>query len=261
MRSRMTTIVREGSKTLRSRIAMVAVLAFAGFYLLRLGTVSGLSGGWQAMALLGGLVLFVGATWWLRRDYDPQADEPVIQSPSLARFLFDSPRSAPLWLGARVYLGYEWFNAGFHKITDPAWMAGGKLQGYWAHAVALPAEGRPAISYDWYRSALQGLLEGGHQSWFAPLIAAGELLVGVGLIVGALVGVAAFFGAVMNMSFMLAGSASTNPILFSLAIGMMLAWKVAGYIGVDRVLLPLLGAPWSKGTLFTQPVLKPVPLS
>jgi thiosulfate dehydrogenase [quinone] large subunit len=48
----------------------------------------------------------------------------------------------------------------------------------------------------------------------------------------------------MNMSFMLAGSASTNPVLFTLAIGLMLAWKVAGYYGLDRWLLPALGVPW-----------------
>ena len=38
----------------------------------------------------------------------------------------------------------------------------------------------------------------------------------------------------MNMSFMLAGSASTNPVLFTLAVGLILAWKVAGYYGLDR---------------------------
>jgi len=65
-----------------------------------------------------------------------------------------------------------------------------------------------------------------------------------GLLVGALVGVAAFFGALMNMSFLLAGSASTNPVLFTMAIGLMLAWKVAGYYGLDRYLLPMLGTPW-----------------
>jgi thiosulfate dehydrogenase [quinone] large subunit len=58
------------------------------------------------------------------------------------------------------------------------------------------------------------------------------------------VGVAAFFGALMNMNFMLAGSASTNPVLFFLAVGLMLGWKVAGYYGMDRVLLPLVGTPW-----------------
>jgi thiosulfate dehydrogenase [quinone] large subunit len=48
----------------------------------------------------------------------------------------------------------------------------------------------------------------------------------------------------MNMSFLLAGSASTNPVLFTLAVGVMLAWKVAGYYGLDRYLLPMLGTPW-----------------
>lgn len=47
----------------------------------------------------------------------------------------------------------------------------------------------------------------------------------------------------------LAGSASTNPVLFTLAIGLMLAWKVAGYYGVDRYLLPRLGTPWRPGTI------------
>jgi thiosulfate dehydrogenase [quinone] large subunit len=76
------------------------------------------------------------------------------------------------------------------------------------------------------------------------LVAYGELLVGVGLILGGLVGIAAFFGALMNMNFMLAGAASTNPVLFFLAVGLILAWKVAGYYGADRVLLPMLGTPW-----------------
>jgi thiosulfate dehydrogenase [quinone] large subunit len=76
------------------------------------------------------------------------------------------------------------------------------------------------------------------------VVAFGEMFVGIGLVVGALVGVAAFFGALMNMSFLLAGSASTNPVLFTMAIGLMLGWKVAGYYGLDRYLLPMLGTPW-----------------
>jgi thiosulfate dehydrogenase [quinone] large subunit len=54
----------------------------------------------------------------------------------------------------------------------------------------------------------------------------------------------------MNMSFLLAGSASTNPVLFTMGIGLILAWRVAGYYGVDRYLLPNLGAPWRPGALF-----------
>lgn len=239
---------------MKTRMAVVGILAFVGFYLLRLGTASEtLGGGMQALALLAGLVLFAGSAWWLMRDYTPGQDDIAVRNPTLTQFLFESPRSAPLWLGARVYLGYEWFDAGWHKITNPEWMNGSSLRGYWERAASIPEQGRPAVTYDWYRDFLQGLLNGGHETWFAPFVAAGEVLVGVALVLGALVGVAAFFGALMNMSFMLAGSASTNPILFTLAIGLMLAWKVAGYIGVDRFLLPVLGAPWSPGPLFQRP--------
>jgi thiosulfate dehydrogenase [quinone] large subunit len=48
------------------------------------------------------------------------------------------------------------------------------------------------------------------------------------------------------MSYMLAGSASTNPIMFAMAVGLILAWRVAGYYGLDRYLLPLLGTPWTR---------------
>jgi thiosulfate dehydrogenase [quinone] large subunit len=62
--------------------------------------------------------------------------------------------------------------------------------------------------------------------------------------VGAFVGIAAFFGALMNWNFIMAGSASTNPVLLMGAIFLILAWKVAGYYGADYFLLRWLGTPW-----------------
>ena len=53
----------------------------------------------------------------------------------------------------------------------------------------------------------------------------------------------------MNFNFMLAGSASTNPVLFLLGLLLLLAWKVSGRIGIDRWLLPALGTPWSPGVM------------
>jgi thiosulfate dehydrogenase [quinone] large subunit len=85
-------------------------------------------------------------------------------------------------------------------------------------------------------------------------------LIGIALILGAFTGIAAFFGAFMNWNFMMAGTASSNPLLFTAAILLILAWKVAGYYGLDRWLLPLLGTPWQRGTLLT-PTEKPVPAS
>jgi len=81
-------------------------------------------------------------------------------------------------------------------------------------------------------------------------VIAGELLVGLALILGAFVGIASFIGGFMNWNFMMAGTASINPVLFTLSILLILAWKMAGWWGLDRWLLPLLGTPWQPGKLF-----------
>lgn len=170
-----------------------------------------------------------------------------IQDPGFARFLVSDRRAAWLWLPLRIWLGYQWIEASTHKIGNVAWVGGGEaLKSYWTSAVAIPEQGRPAIAFDWYRSFLQMLLDAQAYTWFAKLVAYGELLVGIALILGAFTGIAAFFGATMNWNFMMAGSASTNPLLFVIAIGLVLAWKVAGYIGADFVLLPLIGTPWGR---------------
>jgi thiosulfate dehydrogenase [quinone] large subunit len=41
--------------------------------------------------------------------------------------------------------------------------------------------------------------------------------------------IAAFLGALMNWNFMLAGTAGTNPMMGLIAIGIMIAWKTAGW--------------------------------
>ncbi len=166
------------------------------------------------------------------------------REPPVARFLFGHIQMATLWLFVRVYVGLQWLDAARLKLEDSNWMeTGAALQGYWQRAVAMP-EQAPAISFDWYRALLEDLLAGGHYVWFAKLVTFGEAAVGIALILGAFTGIAAFFGAFMNWNFLMAGSASTNPFLFTLAVGMILAWKIAGYWGLDRWLLPRLGTPW-----------------
>jgi thiosulfate dehydrogenase (quinone) large subunit len=180
----------------------------------------------------------------------PGGETIEIEGPAFTRFLFGNSRAGLFWLPVRIFLGFSWLEAGYHKFSGEGWIdGGGALAGYWKAAVAIPDQGRPAITFEWYRSFLQLLLDNGAEKWFAWLITFGEMAVGIGLLIGLLTGFAAFFGAFMNMSFLLAGSASTNPVLFTLAIGLMLAWKVAGYYGVDRYLLPMLGTPWRPGAV------------
>lgn len=175
------------------------------------------------------------------------SSERHVEDPPFARALLENTRAAWLWLPFRIWLGYKWLDAALHKVNDPAWVqTGDALRGFWTAAIQVPEQGRPPIAFDWYRTFLQSMLDAQAYTWFGKLVAYGELLVGIALIIGAFTGIAAFFGAFMNFNFMLAGSASTNPVLFLIAIGLILAWKVAGWIGADYVLLPLLGTPWSR---------------
>lgn len=171
----------------------------------------------------------------------------LIQDPPIAKFLFSDLRMAWVWLAVRVWLGYEWLQSGLGKIGNPAWTQTGEaLKGYWTNAVAIPETGRPPITFDWYRSFLQFMLDTDSYTWFAKVISFGEVLVGIALILGAFTGIAAFFGGFMNFNFMLAGSASSNPLLFVAALGLILGWKIAGYLGLDYFLLPWIGTPWGR---------------
>ncbi|HZP97559.1 MAG TPA: hypothetical protein VFC31_14670, partial [Candidatus Limnocylindria bacterium] len=42
----------------------------------------------------------------------------VIEDPPIARFLFSDTRMALVWLLLRVYVGWAWLEAGWHKVID-----------------------------------------------------------------------------------------------------------------------------------------------
>jgi thiosulfate dehydrogenase [quinone] large subunit len=173
----------------------------------------------------------------------------IIADPPLARFLFSDTRMAPVWLLVRIYVGWAWLEAGWHKVEAVGAgnyiNDGSGILAFWNRIAAIPAApAKPAITYDWYRGFIQLLIDNHAEVVMGKVIAFGETAVGVGLIVGAFVGIAAVGGAFMNLNFMLAGSASTNPVMLLLGFLLVLAWKTAGYIGLDRYLLPILGTPW-----------------
>jgi len=164
----------------------------------------------------------------------------------VSHFLFNDTRSGLIWLVIRLYVGYAWLMAGWGKVRSDAWTgdhAGEAIRGFVGGALAKSADGGDVTG--WYASFLETIVLP-NAKVFGFLVAYGELLVGLGLIFGLLTGIAAFFGAFMNVSFLFAGTLSTNPILFILATWLVLAWKVAGWYGLDRWAMPLLGTPWAK---------------
>ena len=191
----------------------------------------------------------------------------IIEEPRFAKWLFDSRQAAWIWLVARLYLGYEWLHAGFQKVTGTeggfwtwhfaytgdSWLkSSAGLQGFTAYAVKGGAGQGPhsAVNYGWYASFLNWLGHPGPAAFFSKVIALGEMAIGIALIIGLFVGIAAFFAGTLNFTFGLAGVAGVNPVFFVLEVLLVLAWRNAGYIGLDRYVLPALGTPWHKGKVF-----------
>ena len=170
----------------------------------------------------------------------------TLEVPSFINLLFSDKRFSILWLAVRLWLGWQWIEAGWHKVTNPAWMQTGEaLKGFWMGAVQIPAEGRPPIAFDWYRTFLQAGLDAQAYTWFAKVVAVSEVLIGVALVVGIFVGLTAFFGGFLNWNFIMAGSASVNGVFFALSVLLVLAWKIAGYLGADYFILPPVADLWT----------------
>jgi thiosulfate dehydrogenase [quinone] large subunit len=175
------------------------------------------------------------------------SDSPV------ARVLFGDVRLSWIWLLLRLYIGYQWISAGWEKLHSPAWVgssAGSAMAGFVKGALAETTGAHPSVQ-GWYAAFLQNVVLPNIKVWsFA--ISIGEFLVGVALVLGLFTGIAAFFGGFMNVNYLMSGALSTNPILFVFATWLVLAWKTAGWIGLDHWALPALGTPWGPGFIFKQ---------
>ena len=164
-----------------------------------------------------------------------------ISQSKLSRFLWTDTRLASVWLIIRFYLGYEWFMAGWEKFNNPAWIgenAGAGVIGFLNGALQKTSGLHPDVS-GWYAWFIQSVALP-HPVIFSYLVTFGELAIGIGLIAGCITGIAAFFGAFLNFNFLFAGTVSINPEFIVLEILLILAWRVAGWYGLDRFVLPVL---------------------
>lgn len=218
-----------------------------------------------------------------------QADTINIEEPAFARWLFSGTQAAWIWLVFRLWLGWEWFQAGWGKvfggnITWKVWdwgndaysltgsgnigwvrsgtvvgadgveqfrEVGDSVAGFAAGAIASSEGPHPDVAFSWYVSFLEWVRDTAAPV-MGPLVAIGELLIGLALILGLLTGIMAFLGAILNFSFVFAGSAGVNPGMIVVSMLLILAWRNAGWYGLDRWVLPYLGTPWHRGDAFKQ---------
>ncbi|MBF6592974.1 MAG: DoxX family membrane protein [Thermaceae bacterium] len=172
-----------------------------------------------------------------------------VPEPNLARFLFADARLSPLWLILRIYIGYLWLFAGWEKLTNPAgvWVggkAGAAVTGFLSGALKKTTGDHPDVS-GWYAWFIQNVALP-NATLFSYLVTFGEIVVGIALILGLFTGIAAFFAGLMNAAYLLAGTVSTNPWMFIAATWLVLAWRTAGYLGLDYFLLPKLGVLFNR---------------
>lgn len=146
----------------------------------------------------------------------------------------------------RVYLGYQWMTAGWHKITG-GFDAAGFLNG----AIANSAGDHPAVQ-GWWAAFLETFALP-NVDLFNFLVPYGEFLVGLGLILGTFTTFAALMGLVMNAAFLFSGTVSTNAQMLLLEVLVIVAAANAGKIGLDRFVLPYLRGLFRK-TDETEPV-------
>ena len=166
-------------------------------------------------------------------DHQPTRPEEFVE-PRWARFLFASTTAAWLWLVIRLYMVTVYLPAGWSKMTSGKWLFGdgAPIQGLVGGAIA--SEDTPG----WYVWFLQNVVQP-YAGLFATLVALGEFALGVALLVGILAGVCGFAVVFLNGNFVLAGALGSNPLLIILGALLALAWRNAGWIGLDRWLLPL----------------------
>ncbi|MGO4547865.1 DoxX family protein [Paenibacillus sp. 2TAB23] len=151
------------------------------------------------------------------------------------KWLSENKYAAGLMLVLRVYLGWQWLSAGWHKL------GGFDASGFLKGAIGNPVidKGTNELIYPTFTAFLEHVALPNAQI-INVLIPIGECLVGFGLIVGALTTAAAFFGLLMNFMFMFAGTVSTNPWLLLIGVLVFAAGANAGKFGLDYWVIPYL---------------------
>jgi thiosulfate dehydrogenase [quinone] large subunit len=167
---------------------------------------------------------------------------------SAAEWLFRSPAASLIWLFARVWLGYQWANAGYQKIWGSERMGfwfnnGAGVKGFATGGVAASHGATASVAYGWWAGFLHNFVTP-NSGWIAKLVAISELTIGIALILGLFTGLAALGAVTLNLTYMLSGVAGVNPIYALIGIGLVLAWRNAGDLGLDRFALPAIGTPF-----------------
>ncbi|MEY8757957.1 DoxX family membrane protein [Peribacillus frigoritolerans] len=134
----------------------------------------------------------------------------------------------------RIFIGWQWLNAGWSKITSGKFDASVFITG----AIGKVTGEHPAVQ-SWWADFL-GDFALPNVGIFNILVPWGEFLVGLGLISGTFTTFAVLMGVLMNFSYMFSGATSTNPQMVLIEIFILVAGFNAARIGLDHWIIPFL---------------------
>jgi len=124
--------------------------------------------------------------------------------------------AANLLLPMRVFMGITFLYAGIQHLTDPAYFDSSK-PGYIGHLIAQYAVSSPLHDF------LIGIVEPSAVA-FGYLVAIGEALIGVAILVGFIFRIAALFGILLNFTFFLSATWNAFPFYFGSDIVFAMCW-------------------------------------
>jgi thiosulfate dehydrogenase [quinone] large subunit len=179
-----------------------------------------------------------------------------------ADWLYRSKAASVIWLIARLWLGYGWLNAGYQKLwgSEKAffWNGGGAgVKGFATAGVTGSTAGKGAgASYGWFAAILHNFVIP-NASWIAKVVTLSELIIGALLILGLFTGLAALVGLALNVIYMFSGTAGVNPAYAIVAVFLILAWRNAGYLGLDGLVRSMTRNRFRPGPRTVAPVADP----
>jgi thiosulfate dehydrogenase [quinone] large subunit len=158
-----------------------------------------------------------------------------------------------LWLVARLWLAYEWFNAGIEKVFGAGstlWVgpkAGTAVAGFLKGAIAKSAlaEGfdpiktpHPAVN-EWYATLARDVFLP-NAALFSYLVAVGEVAIGLALILGIFTRFSSVMSVLLGLSLLMAGATSTLPQMLAISVALASVGGAAiGYYGLDFFARPV----------------------
>ena len=161
-----------------------------------------------------------------------------------------------VWLAARLVLAYETIPLGWDKVFgagSAVWVgpqAGLAVAGYLRQALS-SASGELPAAKQWYAWLIQNAFLP-HAVVLSYLVAVGEVLVGIALLLGIFTRFSVAMALLQHMALFYAGTVSMLPYVLPLEVAMLFAGHYAGYSGVDGLVLARV-SPWFRPPLRREP--------